>query len=145
MTVTSSSCKLHPRGVAYRAECAQLRTVYVRRAFFLSTLATNLRLAKVDSSCANNDRATSHSSARVGAIFSKHFFGKHKQQFLQALLQRENEERENISASELRERLHSRDSTLCAIRVGTKTNYLTNSLKRKPRSIYANYRCAFCM
>lgn len=42
MTVTSSSCKLHPRGVVYHAECSTARAIYVDSAL-LNTLVTNLR------------------------------------------------------------------------------------------------------
>lgn len=41
MTVTSSSCKLHPRGVAYHAECSTARAIYVD-SVLLNTLVTNL-------------------------------------------------------------------------------------------------------
>ena len=48
MTVTSSSCKLHPCGVVYHAECSTARAIYVD-SVLLNTLMTNLReLTKVE-------------------------------------------------------------------------------------------------
>lgn len=147
MTVTSSSCKLHPRGVVYHAECSTARAIYVD-SVLLNTLVTNLRgPTKVEFS----DTVTSAQLLARVSSFHEGPKGKTFSEILEvnkttaAIFLQIKQKRVYvyISPRELGEAILF--ESLPESRVETETNYLTNLLKRKPRSMFANYRCAFCM